>query len=44
MTNERGKGDHHHHDGVESPYTFTTPEQLLVDFQHDVERWKGQHP
>jgi hypothetical protein len=30
--NERGKGDHCHLDGVESPYNFTTVEQLVEDF------------
>jgi len=40
--NERGKGDHRHIDGVESPYTFTTPDQLQADFYHEIERWKEQ--
>ncbi|NDC38933.1 MAG: hypothetical protein EBZ48_12930 [Proteobacteria bacterium] len=30
--NERGKGDHCHLDGIESPYNFTTVEQLVEDF------------
>lgn len=30
--NERGKGDHRHVDGVESPYTFVSVEQLVEDF------------
>ena len=30
--NERGKGDHCHLDGVESPYNFTTVQQLVEDF------------
>ena len=30
--NERGKGDHCHLDGAESPYNFTTVEQLVEDF------------
>ena len=30
--NERGKGDHRHLDGIESPYNFTTVEQLVEDF------------
>jgi hypothetical protein len=34
--NERGKGDHHHLDGMEFPYTFDTMEQLLADFWRDV--------
>jgi len=42
--NERGKGDHRHVDGVESAYTFTTPQQLMVDFQRDVQQWMEQHP
>jgi len=41
--NERGKGDHRHLDGTQSPYTFTTPTQLLADFRHDVERWRHSH-
>src|SRR4249919_2901098 len=30
--NERGKGDHRHFKGVESPYAFSTVEQLMSDF------------
>lgn len=30
--NERGKGDHCHMQGAESPYTFTTVDQLVEDF------------
>ena len=37
--NERGKGDHLHLDGTESVYIFTTPEQLIVDFETEVRRW-----
>ena len=37
--NENGKGDHRHYCGKESAYTFTTPEQLVADFQKDIERW-----
>ncbi|MFM9880194.1 MAG: DUF6516 family protein [Burkholderiaceae bacterium] len=37
--NERGKGDHRHAHGLEEPYEFTSPNQLLSDFQHDVETW-----
>lgn len=39
--NERGKGDHRHFQGVETPYTFTSIEQLLADFWADVERLRG---
>ncbi|MBV8456642.1 MAG: hypothetical protein JO122_08510 [Acetobacteraceae bacterium] len=34
--NERGKGDHRHHLGVEEPYRFETLEKLLADFEADV--------
>ena len=34
--NERGKGDHRHFQGLETPYTFTTVEQLVADFWADV--------
>jgi hypothetical protein len=37
---EAGKGDHKHVDGVETPYTFRGPEQLLDDFWSDVEAWR----
>jgi hypothetical protein len=41
--NEMGKGDHRHLGGIESAYTFTTPEQLIADFQHDIERWNDEN-
>lgn len=34
--NERPKGDHKHVRDVETPYVFTTPEQLVADFLADV--------
>lgn len=34
--NERGKGDHKHILGVESPYDFTTPDKLIKDFETAV--------
>lgn len=34
--NERAKGDHRHRDGAETPYAFTTVEQLVEDFLADV--------
>ena len=37
--NERGKGDHRHFNEVEMPYVFLSINQLLNDFQHDVETW-----
>ncbi len=40
--NERGKGDHRHFQGVETAYTFSTVERLMVDFWLDVHRLRGQ--
>jgi hypothetical protein len=37
--NERGKGDHRHVNDVEEPYSFASINQLLDDFQRDVETW-----
>jgi len=39
--NERGKGDHRHVGDREEDYRFTSVEQLLADFQSDVERWES---
>jgi hypothetical protein len=39
--NERGKGDHRHFQGAETPYTFSTVEQLLSDFWSDVHSLRG---
>ena len=41
--NETGKGDHRHVGGIERAYAFTTPEKLIVDFQHDIERWNDEN-
>ena len=41
--NEAGKGDHRHVDGTERAYTFTTPEQLIADFQRDIARWNNEN-
>jgi len=41
--NEVGKGDHRHVGGTESNYAFTTPEQLIADFQRDIERWNDEN-
>lgn len=38
--NERGKGDHRHVGDQEYEYKFSSVEQLLADFQSDVERWE----
>jgi hypothetical protein len=37
--NESGKGNHRHVAGRESSYAFTTPDQLIADFQRDIARW-----
>ena len=41
--NEVGKGDHRHIGRMESAYLFTTPEQLIDDFQRDIERWNDEN-
>ncbi|HYX23591.1 MAG TPA: DUF6516 family protein [Thermoanaerobaculia bacterium] len=41
--NEAGKGDHRHFAGDESAYRFTTPEQLIADFQNDIARWNDEN-
>jgi Family of unknown function (DUF6516) len=39
--NERGKGDHRHYRGVETPYIFRSVEQLMIDFWSDVRALRG---
>ncbi len=41
--NEIGKGDHRHFGGEENAYAFTTPEQLVADFQKDIARWNYEN-
>lgn len=41
--NEAGKGDHRHVGAVEQFYAFVSPDQLMADFQHDVQRWHHEH-
>lgn len=41
--NEVGKGDHRHFGGKECAYAFTTPEQLIADFQKDIARWNHEN-
>jgi len=36
VDNEAGKGDHRPVGSTESPYTFTTPEQLYADFMTEA--------
>lgn len=40
--NERGKGDHRHYGHFEEGYRFTTVENVLADFRHDVETLRGE--
>lgn len=41
--NEAGKGDHRHFSGKESFYKFSTPEELITDFQRDIARWNHEN-
>lgn len=41
--NEAGKGDHRHVGETERAYAFTTPEQLIADFQRDIARWNNEN-
>jgi Family of unknown function (DUF6516) len=41
--NERGKGDHRHVGLSEKAYRFSTPGQLMADFETDVARWNHEH-
>jgi len=41
--NEAGKGDHRHYASKQSSYVFTTPEQLIADFQSDIARWNREN-
>lgn len=41
--NEVGKGDHRHFGATESVYRFSTPEQLMVDFQNDIARGNDEN-
>jgi Family of unknown function (DUF6516) len=39
--NEHGKGDHRHFQAAETPYAFSTVEQLMADFWFDVRSLRG---
>ncbi len=41
--NERGKGDHRHTEATAEPYIFSTPDQLMADFEADIARWNHEH-
>ena len=41
--NERGKGDHRHYSDKEETYNFVSVEQLMRDFNTDIERLRGDY-
>lgn len=41
--NEREKGDHRHTESTQEPYIFSTPDQLMADFEADIARWNHEH-
>ena len=41
--NESGKGDHRHYGATEQPYSFSTPERLIANFQRDIARWNDEN-
>jgi hypothetical protein len=41
--NERGKGDHRHVGTATTAYAFSTPDQLMADFNADIQRWNDEH-
>ena len=41
--NEVGKGDHRHFGDKENAYAFTTPDQLIADYQKDIARWNHEN-
>ena len=43
LDNERGKGNHLHVGGVESPYNFVSKERLMGDFTTAVKQWRKDH-
>ena len=38
--NEAGKGDHKHMGNKETPYSFTSPQDLWDDFWQEVDDWR----
>ena len=40
--NEAGKGDHRHFGSRETKYAFSTPRQLIADFESDIARWHSE--
>ena len=42
--NERGKSDHRHYEQREEAYMFSSAEQMIRDFQKDIDRLRGNQP
>ena len=40
--NERGKGDHRHVAGREEPYAFLSIDELLDNFERDIQEWSAK--
>jgi hypothetical protein len=40
--NERGKGDYRHYRDYEEPYAFSSVEQMVADFESDIEHERGE--
>ena len=41
--NESGKGGHRHFGEKERGYEFSSPEQLIADFERDIARWNNEN-
>lgn len=41
--NELGKGDHRHFGARQRPYSFSSPQQLIADFEADIARWNREN-
>lgn len=41
--NEIGKGDHRHYGEKEQTYVFSSPKQLIADFESDIARWNREN-
>ena len=42
--NELGKGDHRHYEDREEAYKFSSVEQLVLDFETDINRLRSPKP
>jgi Family of unknown function (DUF6516) len=40
--NQAGKGDHRHYGDCEEPYAFRDVDQLIADFEADIQRLRGE--